>query len=126
MSDAAIEHLLRRDRAIVLAALFGLAALAWAYVHYGSLPQATGFIATLIGAIILGIASPFAGHLSDRFGRGGILTGMAWLFLLTTYPIFYLMRSSPRPQSSTIRRCRGPGLETARRAARATRRYSRP
>ena len=32
MSDAALERLIRRDRAIVLAALFGLAALAWAYV----------------------------------------------------------------------------------------------
>jgi predicted metal-binding membrane protein len=32
MSDAAIERLLRRDRAIVLAALLGLAALAWAYI----------------------------------------------------------------------------------------------
>jgi MHS family proline/betaine transporter-like MFS transporter len=59
------------------------------------LPQATGFVATLVGAIILGIASPFAGHLSDRFGRSGILTGMAWLFLLSTYPIFYLMVAYP-------------------------------
>src|ERR1700741_3966226 len=42
------------------------------------LPQATGFTATLVGAIVLGVASPFAGHLSDKLGRGGILTGMAW------------------------------------------------
>jgi MFS transporter, MHS family, proline/betaine transporter len=59
------------------------------------LPQATGFTATLVGAVILGIASPFAGHLSDKFGRSGILTGMAWLFLLTTYPVFYLMVANP-------------------------------
>ena len=59
------------------------------------LPQVTGFIATLIGAVILGIASPFAGQLSDKFGRSGILTGTAWLFLLTTYPIFYLMVAHP-------------------------------
>src|SRR3954452_24137668 len=32
MTDAALEAVLRRDRAIVLAALFVLAALAWAYV----------------------------------------------------------------------------------------------
>jgi predicted metal-binding membrane protein len=32
MSDAALEQILRRDRAIVLAALVGLAGLAWAYV----------------------------------------------------------------------------------------------
>jgi MFS transporter, MHS family, proline/betaine transporter len=59
------------------------------------LPQATGFTATFVGAVILGIVSPFAGHLSDKFGRSGILTGTAWLFFLTTYPIFYLMVASP-------------------------------
>jgi MHS family proline/betaine transporter-like MFS transporter len=59
------------------------------------LPQVTGFIATLVGALILGIASPFAGHLSDRLGRSGILTGAAWLFFLTTFPVFYLMIAYP-------------------------------
>jgi MHS family proline/betaine transporter-like MFS transporter len=59
------------------------------------LPQATGFTATLVGAIILGIASPFAGHFFDKFGRSGILTGTAWLFFLTIYPVFYLMVVSP-------------------------------
>jgi predicted metal-binding membrane protein len=32
MSDAALDQLIRRDRVIILAALFGLVALAWAYV----------------------------------------------------------------------------------------------
>jgi MHS family proline/betaine transporter-like MFS transporter len=59
------------------------------------LPQATGFTATLVGAVILGIASPFAGHLSDKFGRGGLLTGTAWLFFLTTWPLFFLMVAFP-------------------------------
>jgi MHS family proline/betaine transporter-like MFS transporter len=59
------------------------------------LPQATGFIATFVGAVILGIVSPFAGHLSDKFGRSGLLTGTAWLFFLTTFPIFYLMVAYP-------------------------------
>jgi len=59
------------------------------------LPQATGFTATFVGAVILGIVSPFAGHLSDKFGRSGLLTGTAWLFFLTTYPIFYLMVAYP-------------------------------
>jgi MHS family proline/betaine transporter-like MFS transporter len=59
------------------------------------LPQATGFIATFVGAVILGIASPFAGHFSDKFGRGGILSGTAWLFFLTTYAVFYLMVAHP-------------------------------
>jgi MHS family proline/betaine transporter-like MFS transporter len=59
------------------------------------LPQTIGFTATLVGAVILGIASPFAGHFSDKFGRSGILTGTAWLFFLTIYPVFYLMVASP-------------------------------
>ena len=59
------------------------------------LPQATGFTATFVGAIILGIVSPLAGHLSDKFGRSGLLTGTAWLFFLTTYPVFYLMVAYP-------------------------------
>jgi MFS transporter, MHS family, proline/betaine transporter len=59
------------------------------------LPQRTGFIATLIGAVILGIVSPFAGYLSDKFGRSGILKGTAWLFFLTTFPVFYLMVAYP-------------------------------
>jgi MHS family proline/betaine transporter-like MFS transporter len=59
------------------------------------LPQTTGFTATLVGAIILGVASPFAGHLSDKLGRGGPLQGTAWLFLLSTYPLFFLMVAFP-------------------------------
>jgi MFS transporter, MHS family, proline/betaine transporter len=59
------------------------------------LPQATGFTATLVGAIVLGVASPFAGHFSDKLGRGGILTGMAWLFFVTTWPLFFLMVAFP-------------------------------
>ena len=59
------------------------------------LPQATGFTATLVGAVILGIASPFAGHFSDKFGRSGILAGTAWLFFLTIYPVFSLMVAFP-------------------------------
>ncbi len=59
------------------------------------LPQVTGFIATMVGAVILGLASPLAGHLSDKFGRSGLLTGMAWLFLLSTYPVFFMMVAFP-------------------------------
>jgi MFS transporter, MHS family, proline/betaine transporter len=59
------------------------------------LPQTTGFIATLVGAMVLGVASPFAGHFSDKFGRNGIMAGMACLFLLTMYPVFYLMVAWP-------------------------------
>jgi MFS transporter, MHS family, proline/betaine transporter len=59
------------------------------------LPATTGFTATLVGAIILGLASPLAGHLSDKLGRAGILKATGWLFLLTTYPLFYMMVAWP-------------------------------
>jgi MFS transporter, MHS family, proline/betaine transporter len=59
------------------------------------LPQTTGFTATLVGAIVLGLASPVAGHLSDKFGRSGLLKATGWLFLLTTYPLFYMMVAWP-------------------------------
>ena len=59
------------------------------------LPQATGFTATMVGAVILGLASPIAGHLSDKLGRSGLLQSTAWLFLLTTYPVFFLMVAFP-------------------------------
>ncbi|MBV9863043.1 MAG: MFS transporter [Alphaproteobacteria bacterium] len=59
------------------------------------LPQATGFTATLVGAIILGGVAPFAGHWSDRVGRSRIMLGMAVLFLVTSYPIFYVMVAYP-------------------------------
>jgi len=66
------------------------------------LPQTTGYIATFVGAVVLGIASPFAGHLSDKFGRSGILTGAAWLFFLTTFPVFYLMVADPSLATATL------------------------
>jgi MFS transporter, MHS family, proline/betaine transporter len=59
------------------------------------LPQVTGFIATLVGAVILGVVSPFAGHFSDKFGRSVFLMGTAWIFFLTTLPVFYLMVAYP-------------------------------
>lgn len=43
MSDAALETILRRDRAVVLAALITIAALAWAYVvHLATMAPETG------------------------------------------------------------------------------------
>jgi len=59
------------------------------------LPQATGYIATFVGAVVLGVASPIAGHFSDKLGRSGILSGTAWLFFLTTSAVFYLMIAYP-------------------------------
>ena len=59
------------------------------------LPQATGFTATMVGAAILAAVSPLSGHWSDKVGRSGIMLAMAWLFLITAYPVFYFMVAYP-------------------------------
>jgi MHS family proline/betaine transporter-like MFS transporter len=59
------------------------------------LPASTGFIATLVGGVILGIFSLVAGHWSDTTPRTRIMLVMAWLFLLTSYPVFYLIVAWP-------------------------------
>jgi MHS family proline/betaine transporter-like MFS transporter len=59
------------------------------------LPQSTGYIATLVGAIILGSVSLVAGHSSDKIGRTQIMLAMTVLFLVTSYPIFAAMVAYP-------------------------------
>ncbi|MEJ0072232.1 MAG: MFS transporter [Pseudomonadota bacterium] len=59
------------------------------------LPQSVGFIATLIGAVVLGTVAPLAGHLSDKIGRTRIMLTMTALFLLTAYPMFRLLATYP-------------------------------
>jgi MFS transporter, MHS family, proline/betaine transporter len=59
------------------------------------LPAWTGFMATLVGGVVLAVVSPIAGHWSDKSGRIGIMQIMGWLFLLTSYPVFYLMVAYP-------------------------------
>jgi MFS transporter, MHS family, proline/betaine transporter len=98
--DALREHPLEGLLAIGASAISNSSAYIILYIPTYAmkelhLPQATGFTATLVGAVILGVASPFAGHFSDKFGRSGILTGTAWLFFLTTYPLFFLMVAFP-------------------------------
>jgi MFS transporter, MHS family, proline/betaine transporter len=101
-----IKDLLRRDPVPVLLA-FGASIISnssfWilAYIPtYGvktlHLPASTGFIATLVGGIILAIGSPLAGHWSDKLPRRTLLMVITcWLFLLTSYPAFYLMAALP-------------------------------
>ncbi|HXZ02358.1 MAG TPA: MFS transporter [Stellaceae bacterium] len=55
------------------------------------LPQATGFLATVVGAVVLIAVAPLAGHWSDRVGRTRIMQAMTWLFLLSVYPAFVLL-----------------------------------
>jgi len=60
------------------------------------LPASTGFTATLIGGVILAVGSPIAGHLSDKLpSRPLLMVITCWLFVLTSYPAFYLMAAWP-------------------------------
>ena len=60
------------------------------------LPAVTGFTATLIGGLILAIGSPIAGHWSDRMASRPLLMVITcWLFVLTSWPVFWLMGTWP-------------------------------
>jgi len=59
------------------------------------LPQSTGFTATLVGGLILAIGCPLAGHWSDKLPRPRLMVVTCWLFVLTSYPAFYLMAAWP-------------------------------
>jgi len=59
------------------------------------LPEYTGFVATLVGGLILAIGCPLAGHWSDKTARPRIMVIMSSLFVLTAYPAFYLMVAWP-------------------------------
>jgi MHS family proline/betaine transporter-like MFS transporter len=59
------------------------------------LPQSLGFVATLIGAVVLGTVAPCAGHLSDKLGRSRIMLAATVLFLVTSYPAFGLLAAYP-------------------------------
>jgi MFS family permease len=59
------------------------------------LPQSTGFVATLVGAAILSTVSLFSGHLSDKIGRARIMLAMTVVFLVTAYPVFWMMVAYP-------------------------------
>jgi MFS transporter, MHS family, proline/betaine transporter len=56
-----------------------------------SLPQSSGFIATLLGGLILTLGSPLIGHSSDSVGRTGIMQLAAGLFVISAYPAFLLL-----------------------------------
>ena len=56
-----------------------------------SLPQSSGFAATLLGGIILTVGSPLIGHSSDSLGRTRIMQVAAGLFVISAYPAFVLL-----------------------------------
>ena len=59
------------------------------------LPQSLGFIATLIGGVLLTFGAPFFGHLSDRVGRIRVMVVVCLLFAVSAYPAFVLLIAHP-------------------------------
>lgn len=59
------------------------------------LPQWVGFVATLAGAVLLFAVPPFVGHVSDRTGRTRLMLAAGVLLLLSFYPAFLLLTTSP-------------------------------
>jgi MFS transporter, MHS family, proline/betaine transporter len=60
------------------------------------LPAYTGFIATLVGGVVLATAAPIFGHWSDKMAaRPRIMVWTTWLFFFTSWPCFFLMASWP-------------------------------
>lgn len=55
------------------------------------LPQVLGFIATMLGGVLLTLGAPLFGHLSDRFGRIGIMMAVCVLFAVSAYPAFVML-----------------------------------
>ena len=60
------------------------------------LPAYSGFTATLVGGVVLAVFCPLFGHWSDKISRPRIMVVTAWLFVLTSWPCFFLMASWPR------------------------------
>src|SRR5271167_1027707 len=100
-----IRDVLRRHPVAVLLAL-GISIISnssfyiLAYIPtYGvktlHLPASVGFTATLIGGAILAIGCPLAGYWSDKLPRPLLMGITCWLFVLTSYPAFYLMAAWP-------------------------------
>jgi MHS family proline/betaine transporter-like MFS transporter len=59
------------------------------------LPAYVGFLATMIGGIFLAVGCPLFGHWSDKLRRPLLMVVACWLFLLTSYPSFWLMAAFP-------------------------------
>jgi MFS transporter, MHS family, proline/betaine transporter len=100
-----ISDLLRRHPLPVLLAL-GISIISnssfyiLAYIPtYGQktlhLPASTAFTATLVGGLILAVGCPLFGHWSDKISRPRLMVITCWLFLLTSYPAFWLMTTWP-------------------------------
>jgi MHS family proline/betaine transporter-like MFS transporter len=59
------------------------------------LPASTGFTATLVGGLILAIGCPLFGHWSDKISRPLLMMVACCLFVVTSYPAFWIMAAWP-------------------------------
>jgi len=59
------------------------------------LPQTLGFIATMLGGILLTFGAPAFGHISDKIGRVNMMIIVTLLFALSAYPAFVLLVANP-------------------------------
>ncbi|WP_244818379.1 MFS transporter [Caballeronia sp. Lep1P3] len=59
------------------------------------LPASTGFAATVVTGTILMLFTPLMGHLADRYGRSRMMVLSASITLVTIYPCFAWLLSSP-------------------------------
>ena len=59
------------------------------------LPQTLGFVATLIGGLLLTFGAPMFGYLSDLVGRIRIMLIVCALFAISAYPAFVLLVGHP-------------------------------
>jgi len=59
------------------------------------LPETLGFIATMLGGVLLTFGAPLFGHMSDRFGRIEMMIGVCALFAVSAYPAFIMVVTYP-------------------------------
>jgi MFS transporter, MHS family, proline/betaine transporter len=62
-----------------------------------NMPPIVGYQATLAGAIIVALLTPFAGMLSDKIGRTTHMIGVNLLLLASIVPAFLLLTKNPTP-----------------------------
>jgi len=59
------------------------------------LPASTGFVALMVGGLMVLVLTPIVGALSDRFGRRIFMSVAAALILILAYPMFAYINASP-------------------------------
>lgn len=101
-----LREVFGRDRSnMLLGAGVVAAATAFNYVHklymptYAvkqlHIPATSSFLGAVVTGVMLMIAAPVVGHLSDRFGRFRVMLWALILVGITTYPLFTLLNLYP-------------------------------